>query len=221
MTLATGRHLIWTGSFTHMAWRLALSPEQPSPHRGKFHPRTKTLTRSLLLGMCFSILMTSRTPNRNVIACGAIAVGFRRVVPGQTRTVAIRTLAVPVLIYASPVEWVAGVISTRLSQLKPTLPTILFWTGVPGNIKGLQAAIFCLKEILLKGVASEGISDRVGDHDATFVDHSNYRAAILLVKLYRQFITAVIFPTKITLNISCGGFGHRNSVIRFFPLSNL
>src|ERR1700681_4193408 len=72
---------------------------------------------------------------------------------------ALGTHEIPVLVQLGPVQDIVVLDLLVGIEMKPTLTTLFLWSAVPGNRKGLQAAIREFNEELLQGIDAECVFD--------------------------------------------------------------
>jgi len=106
--------------------------------------------------------MTGLTANINIRPSCLISILVGIIILAEIGTVAIGTAAVPVLEVPGPEKWVIGIDFLIVTQVKPSLPSLLLATTIPGNIKGLYMSVACLYQILLQRIVTKGIPNLKG-----------------------------------------------------------
>jgi len=91
-------------------------------------------------------------------ARGKAVVG-RVVILAHARRMALRAHEIPVLIEPGPVQRVVVLDLLVGIKMKPALPALVFWPGVPGNGQRLQPLVWKFDQILLQRSNAEGVFD--------------------------------------------------------------
>lgn len=89
-----------------------------------------------------------------------VTIGIYDVVFFHSRRVTVRAHVIPVIRPATPMERIGRGNRFPGPQVEPSLPALVFGSGIPGECKGLQPTVSSVEQVLLQRLNAKGVFDR-------------------------------------------------------------